>query len=81
MNEQVRYYQERAKEYELVNDKPERQEDLKKIRHYLGGEFKNMSILEIAKQKTYSNQNISYESIDYKEIKGQRGVSRGCFAE
>lgn len=109
MNEQVKYYQERAKEYELVYYKQERQEDLKKIRDYLTGEFENKSILEIAcgtgywteilakkaksifatdindtvieiaKQKPYPNQNVTFEIKDYKELKDQKGVFQGLF--
>ena len=48
MNEQVKYYQERAKEYERIYQKSERQADLEKIRRYLVEVFKGKSILEIA---------------------------------
>jgi len=48
MIEQIRYYKRRAKEYELVYQKPERQKDLVLIKKYLGKQFINKSIVEIA---------------------------------
>ncbi len=48
MQEQVIYYQKRAKEYEQVYQKPERQTDLLAIKEYLSTQFLNNSVLEIA---------------------------------
>ncbi|NET31701.1 MAG: methyltransferase domain-containing protein [Cyanothece sp. SIO1E1] len=48
MNEQIRYYKLRAKEYEAIYQKPERQHDLSRIREYLSQQFKDQEILEIA---------------------------------
>lgn len=42
------YYQARAYEYERVYDKPERQEDLAKLRAWLAGEVRGRSVLEVA---------------------------------
>lgn len=47
-SQQVLYYQKRAKEYELVYEKPERQQDLSSLKSYLGQQFTNKSIIEIA---------------------------------
>ncbi len=59
MNEQIRYYQRRAKEYEAIYQKPERQVDLKQIRQYLGQQFPNKHILEIASGTGYWTQILS----------------------
>jgi len=48
MNQQKQYYQQRAKEYEQVYQKPERQEDLKKLHISVREEARNKNILEIA---------------------------------
>ncbi|MFV2016108.1 MAG: methyltransferase domain-containing protein, partial [Candidatus Heimdallarchaeota archaeon] len=48
MKEQIVYYQKRAKEYELVYQKTERQSDLVLIKDYLSKQFVNKSIIEIA---------------------------------
>ena len=42
------YYQARAYEYERVYDKPERQEDLAKLRAWLAEEVRGRSVLEVA---------------------------------
>ncbi len=42
------YYQKRAKEYDLVYQKPERQSDLKELQEYLKPTFENKKVLEIA---------------------------------
>ena len=47
-NEQILYYQKRAEEYDLVYTKPERQKDLALLKAYLGKQFRNCSIAEIA---------------------------------
>src|SRR4051812_6388873 len=44
----VKYYKERAKEYEKIYDKPERQHDIQKAGHVLKGIFRNKEVLEIA---------------------------------
>lgn len=48
MNNLKTYYQKRAKEYDLVYQKPERQSDLKKLRAYLKTTFEKKKVLEIA---------------------------------
>lgn len=48
MKHQVEYYKKRANEYELIYQKPERQDDLLKIEKYLGNQFQNKKIIEIA---------------------------------
>ena len=47
-SEQIIYYQKRAKEYELVYKKLERQNDLSLIKDYLCQQFIDKSIIEIA---------------------------------
>ena len=47
-SEQIIYYQKRAKEYESVYKKPERQNDLSLIKDYLCQQFIDKSIIEIA---------------------------------
>lgn len=42
------YYQNRAKEYDLVYQKPERQADLKKLHSFLKKAFENKKVFEIA---------------------------------
>ena len=95
----VAYYKERAKEYEQIYSKPERQEDLKKIAEILQDFFtaKNLieracgtgywterisetarsiiatdindSVLEIAKSKSYPNNNVIFKKPGYVYIK------------
>ena len=48
MKQQAEYYKKRANEYELIYQKPERQDDLLKIEKYLGNQFQNKKIIEIA---------------------------------
>lgn len=48
MKDQIVYYQKRAKEYELVYQKPERQSDLILVKDYLRKQFVDKSITEIA---------------------------------
>lgn len=48
MNEQVHYYKLRAKEYEAIYQKPERQSDLIEIKEYLSQQFRGQDVLEIA---------------------------------
>ena len=59
MNEQIRYYKLRAKEYEAVYEKPERQKDLGQIRQYLSQQFPRKRILEIASGTGYWTQILS----------------------
>lgn len=47
-NTHVEYYRKRAKEYEMVYQKPERQGDLKKLKRILKKEFTNQNVLEMA---------------------------------
>ncbi len=42
------YYEKRAKEYELIYQKPERQSDLTQLHDYLKTAFENKKVLEIA---------------------------------
>ncbi len=48
MNQQKQYYHQRAKEYEQVYKKPERQEDLKKLHTYVQEQAVGKKIVEIA---------------------------------
>src|SRR6185295_2759445 len=50
MNEDplVRYYAQRASEFERVYEKPERQSELQKLRDYIEQTFVGMDVLEIA---------------------------------
>ncbi len=57
--DQIQYYFERAKEYERIYQKPERQEDLKKLRIILKELFFSKSVLEIACGTGYWTQFIS----------------------
>ena len=59
MNQLQKYYQQRAKEYELVYEKPERQEDLKKIHSYLQKQVVQANILEIACGTGYWTQTMA----------------------
>ena len=45
---QIEYYRKRAKEYDLIYQKPERQNDLSKIREYLKQNFFAQHLIEIA---------------------------------
>ena len=44
----VRYYADRAKEYERIYAKPERREDLQQLRDFLEPEFAGLCVLELA---------------------------------
>ncbi len=44
----VKYYADRAKEYERIYAKPERQEDLQRLRDFLSRKFAGLSVLELA---------------------------------
>jgi demethylmenaquinone methyltransferase/2-methoxy-6-polyprenyl-1,4-benzoquinol methylase len=44
----VSYYADRAKEYERIYHKPERQDDLRKLRSFVGGAFDGMQVFEVA---------------------------------
>lgn len=46
--DQIQYYSERAKEYEKIYEKPERQEDLRFLEIYLKEMFAEKTVLEIA---------------------------------
>ena len=56
---QIHYYSERAKEYEKIYRKPERQEELKKLRIILKDFFFDKSVFEIACGTGYWTQFIS----------------------
>ena len=55
----IHYYAQRAKEYEKVYDKPERQTDLSKIKDWLQSELAQKTIIEIACGTGYWTQSIS----------------------
>jgi len=55
----VKYYSERAKEYENVYSKPERKDELKKITITLQNIFRNKSLIEIACGTGYWTERIS----------------------
>ena len=57
--DQIQYYSERAKEYEKIYQKPERQEDLKKLGIILKDLFFAKSVFEIACGTGYWTQIIS----------------------
>jgi len=57
--DQIKYYLERAKEYEQIYEKPERQEDLKKLKIILKDLFFAKSVFEIACGTGYWTQFIS----------------------
>ncbi|MBX2876050.1 MAG: class I SAM-dependent methyltransferase [Saprospiraceae bacterium] len=59
MNDQIRYYQLRAKEYDTIYQKPERQKDLALIRQYLSQQFSGKELLEIACGTGYWTQVLS----------------------
>ncbi|MCK6472627.1 MAG: class I SAM-dependent methyltransferase [Planctomycetes bacterium] len=56
------YYAQRAREYEEVYAKPERQDDLKKIRSFLSGAFEGLEVLEIACGTGYWTQIIAHSA-------------------
>ena len=59
MDQLQTYYQQRAKEYERVYEKPERQEDLKKIHAYLQQQVVQAKVLEIACGTGYWTQTMA----------------------
>ncbi len=59
MENQKRYYQKRAKEYELVYTKAERQNDLQQLTKILSNAFQEKNIIEIACGTGYWTQVIS----------------------
>jgi len=59
MNELQTYYQQRAKEYELIYQKTERQADLKKLHAYLRQSFDKQQVLEIACGTGYWTQTLA----------------------
>jgi SAM-dependent methyltransferase len=58
-NDLVAYYSERAKEYEKIYDKPERQSDLLALSDLLNGIFSNKNLIEIACGTGYWTQRIA----------------------
>ncbi|MGB1019349.1 MAG: methyltransferase domain-containing protein [Chitinophagales bacterium] len=62
MNDQIRYYKNRALEYEIVYNKPERQIDLSNIKRLLSLEFIGKNILEIACGTGYWTELISKQA-------------------
>jgi demethylmenaquinone methyltransferase/2-methoxy-6-polyprenyl-1,4-benzoquinol methylase len=57
--DQITYYSERAKEYEKIYDKPEKQQDIPKVIDYLQKQFYNKVLIEIACGTGYWTQHIS----------------------
>jgi len=57
--DQVTYYSSRAKEYENIYYKPERQNDIPKVISYLQKHFKNKVLIEIACGTGYWTQKVS----------------------
>jgi len=57
--DQVIYYSERAPEYEEIYEKPERQDELAQISHYLTNNFRNKQVKEIACGTGYWTKYIS----------------------
>jgi ubiquinone/menaquinone biosynthesis C-methylase UbiE len=55
----VTYYRDRAKEYEEIYFKPERQEELKKLEDILKNVFKDKTVIEIACGTGYWTEKIS----------------------
>ena len=58
-NDTVKYYSERAKEYENIYLKPERKDDLQKVTKILQDIFRNKSIIEIACGTGYWTERIA----------------------
>jgi len=55
----AKYYADRAAEYDLIYQKPERQADLRKMEKMVGDKFKGLDVLEIACGTGYWTQFIS----------------------
>ncbi|MEM9886680.1 MAG: methyltransferase domain-containing protein [Bacteroidota bacterium] len=68
IEDQVRYYQERAKEYDLVYEKPERQVDLCKLKTYLPTKFEAKHTLEIACGTGYWTKSIAKAALSVSAI-------------
>ena len=66
MNQQKIYYQKRAKEYERVYQKTERQEDLKTLHTFLQEQATDKNILEIACGTGYWTKTLATTSLKYK---------------
>ncbi|MEL6864337.1 MAG: methyltransferase domain-containing protein [Bacteroidota bacterium] len=59
---QVEYYRQRAREYDRIYQKPERQSDLHELHDYLKTSFSQKSILEIACGTGYWTQTIAQKA-------------------
>lgn len=109
MKHQTEYYKKRANEYELIYQKPERQDDLLKIEKYLANQFQNKriieiacgtgfwteklaqtcasilaidinkTVIEIAQQKSYSNQNVTFKVQDLTQLGNREQKLEGLF--
>lgn len=109
MKNQAEYYKKRANEYELIYQKPERQDDLFKIEKYLENQFQNKKIIElgcgtgfwtqklartcesilaidinkevieIAQQKSYLKQNVTFEIKDLIQLGNREQKLEGLF--
>lgn len=58
-NNQIQYYYQRAKEYEKIYQRPERQKDITKIKEFLKTSFSKKEVFEIACGTGYWTQYIS----------------------
>lgn len=70
----ISYFKERAKEYERIYKKPERQEDLKEAGRILKREFRDMQVLEIACGTGYWTQQIAESAREILAIDVNREV-------
>lgn len=72
MTDMIGYYAKRAREYEYIYNKPERQGDLRRLENQIAGEFKGLDVLEVACGTGYwtqfaSNSAASILAADYNE--------------
>ena len=58
----IEYYKQRAKEYEKIYDKPERQQSIKEYKDYLTDYFKNGDVLELACGTGFWTEPISFQA-------------------
>ena len=59
---QIEYYRQRAREYDRIYQKPERQSDLHELHGYLRSSFSQKSILEIACGTGYWTQTLAQKA-------------------
>ena len=110
MDQQSRYYQLRAREYEAMYRIPDRQGELAQLRDLVGSAFTDQDILElacgtgywtevlartarsvtasdlhremldVAREKAYPNQNVSFQVQDLRDLYGTDQAYQGLFA-